>query len=169
MIEICFFLIGVQSVSASSCMHLSGSVSYDCRNESSNHRLKYFIFTDLTCVVVVDVCHSWLCLMMEITSDLQNLQTWHIFITDTLCDCFDSLCGRFTPQVSALPFTGRSVTRGHFHPSPTRTRGPWPHKAACSPYNDSLCPVSRDLQPNSICRHSGPAEYFYTKMPLPLV
>lgn len=38
----------MQSVSGSFCMHHSGFVSYDCKNDSSSHQLKYFIFTDLT-------------------------------------------------------------------------------------------------------------------------
>lgn len=38
----------MQSVSGSFCMHNSGFVSHDCKNESSSHQLKYFIFTALT-------------------------------------------------------------------------------------------------------------------------
>lgn len=48
-----FFSICVQFVSASlPCMHLSGFVSYDCKDESSKHQLKYFIFTNQTVVII---------------------------------------------------------------------------------------------------------------------
>lgn len=43
----------VQSVSGSFCMHHSGFVSYDCKNESSKPPIKIFHFYRPDCVVVV--------------------------------------------------------------------------------------------------------------------
>lgn len=63
----------MQSVSGSFCMHISGIVSYDCKNESSSHQLKYFIFTDravlwLSLRVISDVSHS-----VTLLSSMKNI------------------------------------------------------------------------------------------------
>lgn len=51
----------------------------------------------------------------------------HIFISK---DFFDSLCGSFTLQVSAILSTSQSLTRRYFSHWPTLTTEPWPYKAA---------------------------------------
>lgn len=62
--DVLFFIFSMgASLSLSFCMHLSEFVSYDCKNESSSHQLKYFIFTDLTVLwlslrIICDVSHS---------------------------------------------------------------------------------------------------------------
>lgn len=80
MCVVCFcFWVGVQSVSGSFCMHISGIVSYDCKNESSSHQLKYFIFTDravlwLSLRVISDVSHS-----VTLLSSMKNIFLFFFF------------------------------------------------------------------------------------------
>lgn len=77
-----FFWIDVQSVSGSFCMHHSGFVSYDCKNESSSHQLKYFIFTDLTVFwlslhIIYDVSHS-----VTLLSSMKNISPLTFFFLE---------------------------------------------------------------------------------------
>lgn len=72
----------MQSVSGSFCMHISGIVSYDCKNESSSHQLKYFIFTDravlwLSLRVISDVSHS-----VTLLSSMKNISLFFSFFID---------------------------------------------------------------------------------------
>lgn len=131
MIETLFFLGSVCSLSGSFNMHQSGFVSYDCKNESSRHQLKYFIFTALTVL--------WLSL--------------HIIYVSPLCHSLIKHTGKTSPLGNYMQGTelemqqphirlrsdppgfcnSISITRGHFYRLPTPTTGPWPHKAACPP------------------------------------
>lgn len=149
MCVVCFcFWVGVQSVSGSFCMHISGIVSYDCKNESSSHQLKYFIFTDravlwLSLRVISDVSHSVTLLssMKNISRFFSFFSSWKLhprYWTWKRATCSITLSDFLTAwlQVSTLPFTGQFVTKGFlsfFYLLPTLTAKLWPHKDARSP------------------------------------
>lgn len=136
-------------------MHQSGFVSYDCKNESSSHQLKYFIFTDLTLL--------WFSLHVVYVSPsltLSSTQAWKTTATTFRVQNLGGVqpwkkitcVGALPSSVPAIPSTSQPLTRRHFYHSPTLATPPWPHKASCAlPTRDT-----RDLQPHSIGSHSKP-------------